>query len=400
MKKLGIRSSWTVLIASLLFAMIGCGTPQATAVNSALQFPIAAQIATDGLASQIQKLPSFLNKLESKLNKRAILLDPMIDAGSGQQLGLTKQLEQIVTERLNSNDQFEILPFDQANLPKSQYLLIGTTTSVADAKNRRTLKINLALVDLKSGNVVAQASSVARDEGLDATPTAYYQDSPVLVKDKVIDGYIRTAAYAPGQHGDQAYLDRLSSAPVIQSATEAYNNGRYEDSLKQYKAVAATPAGQQLRVLNGIYLDNKKLGKTAEAEAAFSKIVALGIANNVLGVKFLFNPGSTDFWSDTKISGAYPMWLRQIAREASNAKVCMSIIGHTSHTGSEQTNDALSLQRATYIKQKLDAEVPALSAKTKPQGKGFRENMIGSGTDDVRDALDRRVEFKIEPCGA
>jgi hypothetical protein len=36
----------------------------------------------------------------------------------------------------------------------------------------------------------------------------------------------------------------------------------------------------------------------------------------------------------------------------------------------------------------------------KSQGKGFRENMTGSGTDDVRDALDRRVEFKIEACGA
>ena len=30
-----------------------------------------------------------------------------------------------------------------------------------------------------------------------------------------------------------------------------------------------------------------------------------GIAYNELGVKFLFNPGSTEFWSDPKISGAY-----------------------------------------------------------------------------------------------
>jgi len=93
------------------------------------------------------------------------------------------------------------------------------------------------------------------------------------------------------------------------------------------------------------------------------------------------------------------MWLRQIARETSTAKVCMNIIGHTSHTGSEQTNDTLSLQRATYIKQKLDAEVSTLTSKTKATGKGFRENIVGSGTDDVRDALDRRVEFRIEPCG-
>jgi hypothetical protein len=30
---------------------------------------------------------------------------------------------------------------------------------------------------------------------------------------------------------------------------------------------------------------------------------------------------------------------------------------------------------------------------------GFRQNIVGSGTDNVVDALDRRVEFKIVPCG-
>ena len=30
---------------------------------------------------------------------------------------------------------------------------------------------------------------------------------------------------------------------------------------------------------------------------------------------------------------------------------------------------------------------------------GFRENIMGSGSDDAVDALDRRVEFKIVGCG-
>jgi outer membrane protein OmpA-like peptidoglycan-associated protein len=76
----------------------------------------------------------------------------------------------------------------------------------------------------------------------------------------------------------------------------------------------------------------------------------------------------------------------------------VEIVGHTSRTGSERANDALSLQRAAYIKQRLDSASPGLDSKTKASGKGFRENIVGSGTDDVRDALDRRVEFKIAPC--
>ena len=127
-------------------------------------------------------------------------------------------------------------------------------------------------------------------------------------------------------------------------------------------------------------------------------VVAYGIAYNQLGVKFLFNPGKTEFWTDPKISGPYAMWLRQIAKESTSAKACMNIVGHTSHTGSEPTNDALSLQRANFIRQRLVAEAAMLGAKTKTSGMGFRQNIVGSGTDNAVDALDRRVEFKIVPC--
>jgi outer membrane protein OmpA-like peptidoglycan-associated protein len=92
------------------------------------------------------------------------------------------------------------------------------------------------------------------------------------------------------------------------------------------------------------------------------------------------------------------MWLRQIARESTAAKVCMNIVGHTSRTGSEQVNDALSLKRADYIRQRLAGEASELGGRTKTAGMGFRQNIVGSGTDNVVDALDRRVEFKIVPC--
>jgi outer membrane protein OmpA-like peptidoglycan-associated protein len=116
-------------------------------------------------------------------------------------------------------------------------------------------------------------------------------------------------------------------------------------------------------------------------------------------VKFLFNPGSVEFWSDPKISGAYGMWLRQIAHEAINAKSCITIVGHTSKSGPGPVNDALSLKRAAYVRQKLAAEAPELAGRTRAEGMGFRQNIVGSGTDNSFDVLDRRVEFKIVPCG-
>jgi outer membrane protein OmpA-like peptidoglycan-associated protein len=391
--------AFAATLAATAALVAGCAAPpQATAISNELPFDQAVAQATDGLIAQTQKLPAFLLKVESKLAKKSVVIDSMIDAGSGQQTMATKQLEKFVTDRLTANEQFEVLPFQLASLNKSLYLLTGTMTRVQTG-NRGTFKLNLALTELKTGNTVAQSSAVAREEGVDTSPTPYYRDSPVLVKDKVIEGYIRTSQATPGQRADPIYFERIATATLIDNATNLYNNERYQDALGQFKNALATPAGEQLRVLNGLYLTNFKLGRTADAEQAFGRVVALGIAYNELGVKFLFNPGGTEFWSDQKISGAYQMWLRQIARESTAAKVCMNVVGHTSRTGSEQANDTLSQQRAAFIRQRLATEAADLAARTKAVGMGFRQNIVGSGTDNVVDALDRRVEFKIVPCG-
>ena len=384
------------LVAAVLVAACAAPAPQATSVGE-MPFEQAVAQATDGLVGQVQKGPAFL----AKLAKRSVVLDPMLDAATGQQTAATSLLETRVSERLAAKaDVFEILPFQSANLSKAQYLLTGTMTRVAgDGRaSMRALQIQLALTDLKTGVVAAQASALARDDGLDHTPLAYYRDSPVLVKDKVIEGYARTSATPPGQRGDAFYLERIAEATTIHEATTLYNQERYVEALGQYRSALAMPTGEQIRVMNGIYLASAKLGRTAEAEQAFGRVVALGIAYNELGVKFLFNPGSTDFWSDPRVSGPYGMWLRQIAKEGTAAKVCMNVVGHTSKTGSEQVNDALSLQRANFIKQRLATESATLGARTKTAGMGFRQNIVGSGTDNAVDALDRRVEFKIIPC--
>lgn len=383
----------------LLATLGGCAAPQATQISTELPFEEAVAKATDGLAAQTQKLPAFLARVEARVSKRPVVLDPMLDATTGQQTQATTLLETRVTERLTAkSESFEILPFQSANLARAQYLLTGTMSRAEGSGARRPLVINLALTELSSGTVVAQASALARDEGLDHTPLAYYRDSPVLVKDAVIEGYARTSATAPGQKADAYYLERIATATVVSEATQLYNQERYVEALGRYRSALAMPQGEQLRIMNGIYLASVKLGRTAEAEQAFGRVVALGIAYNQLGVKFLFNPGSTEFWNDQRVSGAYPMWLRQIAKEGVAAKVCMNIVGHTSRTGSESVNDTLSLQRANVVRQRLVGESAQLGGRTRTEGKGFRENIVGSGSDNAVDALDRRVEFRIVPC--
>ena len=256
-------------------ALAACGPSQPPG------FEQAATEATDDLLSQTQKLPAFLAQVERTLlkssagPKRGVVIDPMLDTTTGQQTTATTLLEQRVTERMKTKfDQFEFLPFQAANLTRAQYLLTGTMTRVPSQPTKKVLRMNLALTDLRSGTVIAQASALAREENLDNTPLRYYKDSPVLLKDKVIEGYTRTTASPPGQKADAYYLERIAAATLITEANTLYNAERYQEALGQYRNVLSTPEGEQLRTLSGIYLTSVKLGKTADAEKAFAKVVA------------------------------------------------------------------------------------------------------------------------------
>ena len=386
----------------VLAALAGCATPTGPTISTEeVPFDQAAAAAADSLVAQAKASLGLM--AVAPFATRTVMVDPMLEGGTGEQSALTRALEDKVAARLRAGE-FEVLPFQGASLAKARYLLVGTLDHLQDDRSRPAgrppLRIDLSLVELKSGAVMAQASTRAVDDRLDATPTPYYRDSPVLVKDKVVDGYIRTAQATPGTPADAEYFQRVNVGTTITAATQAYNAERYQEALGLYRAALATPPGQQLRTLNGIYLSNWKLGRDAEAEQAFAKVVEAAVANNNLGVKFLFSPGSTEFWPEPRISGPYPIWLRQIARTVAASPSCMNVVGHTSRTGSDAYNDKLSEQRALAIRQKLVAEVAELAPRLKASGLGFRQNLIGTGTDDASDALDRRVEFKLQACAA
>ena len=46
----------------------------------------------------------------------------------------------------------------------------------------------------------------------------------------------------------------------------------------------------------------------------------------------------------------------------------------------------------------LLAQDRQLASRVEVAGVGWQENIIGSGTDDARDSVDRRVEFKVRTC--
>lgn len=389
----------TVLLGISSFLISCTQIPTQIASDSALTFTVALNNSVDDLFAQTQKLPGFLTSLESKLKLGTLVVDPLLDGASGQQTEVTKIAEQRVIDRVQSRfQQFTVMPFNLTGVVGAQYLLNGTLTQIGTSNNHGQYRLNLALVELKSGLVIAQAVSRVSDKTLNTNPTAFYRDSPVIAKDRVVEGYIRTSETKVGLPADALYLDRLPTSALVTEADNFYGAERFTEALSRYEAAAKRSDGQQLRIYSGLYLTQRQLGLLDEAEKTFGNIVRLGLATNNLSVKFLFKAGSTDFISDTKVSSSYAMWLRQIARQASQIDSCVVVVGHTSKTGTEQTNTRLSLQRASIVKYRLEAIVPELSRKLREAGLGYSENIVGSATDDARDALDRRVEFKVVRC--
>jgi len=389
-------------IALLLFACAAPPPPERPpAPSSELTFDAAVDYAVDDLLVQARRLPAFEPGLLKKEAPRAMIaVDPAIDGNTGQQTVASRALDARLLQRATEKfSQFDVVPVNSGNLAKAQFLLAGTLTPLeAAGATRGTFRISLSLTDIKTGFIVAQSGARARGEGVDTTPTPFYRDSPSLTKDRVVEGQIRTAQTPAGGSADEIYLARLPVTALVSEASKLYESGDYAEALRYYETAASRPDGQQLRVYNGLYLADVQLGRTDDAEKAFAKIVALGLATNSLSVKFLFRPGSLEFLADPKISGPYTMWIRIVAREVGTSGSCLTIVGHTSHTGSEQLNDRLSLQRAVAIQQKIEAQAPQTKGKLQSVGMGYRENLVGSGTDDLRDALDRRVEFKVRTC--
>ena len=412
MNRISLLCLRTTLLCVATWLVVACATPQRPAPpTTELAWEPGTAFVVDDLLIQARKLPQFarakvlINKVITAVDgsasgKPVIVLDAVVDGISGQQTASTRVLDARLLQHATAGfDQFVIVPVAAHQLQRAKFVATGTLTIINRAGGFTSYRIHLSLTELSTGLVVAQSTVRIKAKGVDATPTRFFRDSPSLTKDQVIEGQIRTAQTATGMAADKVYLERLPVSALISDAAKLYESGDYIEAIRYYEAAAARPDQRQMRALVGIYLSNVQLGRTDAAATTFGRVVALGLATNNLAVKFLFKPGTTDFVSDTRVSGPYAMWLKQLTQELIASKSCLVIVGHTSRTGSEALNDRLSLQRAASIQKRLEDIAPEASDKVQLLGMGFRENLIGSGTDDQQDALDRRVEFKVRPCG-
>jgi len=336
---------------------------------------------------------------------RSLVVDPLIDANTGGQTVSTArmgaQLESIVKTRY---DGWSVKPLTRQALAGQPLLLIGTLTPVNVERAVDTppdaFRVWLTLIDLRTGRVIAKQLDRATVDSVNPEPLKYYADSPTWHKDKTVLGYINSCQINTkiGDPADPEYLARLPSAAVVNEAILAYSEGKIPVANRLYKEAEPLADPGDLRVLNGLYLTSWQLGQRDAARDAFGKLVASGLEQKRLPVKILFQPGKTSFNQVGDLPQQYQVWLSSLAQQTGKASACVRIVGHTSRTGSARANEALSRQRAEAVQKLLEQNNRALSTRLSATGVGSKEALVGLGTDDQRDALDRRVEFRVVDC--
>jgi hypothetical protein len=338
--------------------------------------------------------------------KYNVVIDPLIDGVTGTQTVATQAMGARLAKLIqDSYPRYTVQPFRASTVQQGPLLLIGTFTGVNSERKtegrREAYRICFALADLKTGKLVSKGLAFAKAEGVDGTPLPFFRDSPVWLEDAATTGYIRTCqGTRAGDPINPNYLDKVVTAATVAEAIDAYANNQFADALKLYETALASPGGNQLRVHTGLYLTNLKLRRMDAAKKAFGEVIDQGLDAKRLGVKFLFRPGTAALWTDPKAGPLpYPMWLSEIAGRAAKRSSCLELGGHTSASGAEPLNERLSLLRADSVMKSIQAVSPTMAKRMASKGYGSKMTLIGTGRDDLSDALDRRVELIVKDCG-
>ena len=395
-----MRPAWLAGIVAALLA--GCAQP--------VQPPAAATAAASPPVQAVPFPDAVLNAANAVFTaapvngpRQVVVIDPLVNGVTGEQSAATQQIQdRIVALAREKYPQFDIQPFSAAAVSKAPYVMVGTFTPVnaqgQTAGTREAYRFCLVMVDLHAGKTVAKGVARARPDGVNTTPVGFFRDSPAWSSDPSVKSYIDTCqATKVGDAISPTYLNGILTASIVSEAINAYDSSRYRDALELYQSAQKTPAGNQLRVYNGLYLTNWRLGHRDQAAEAFGRVVDYGLDNNTVGVKILFRPGSTALDTTQQTVGPYDMWLQQIADRSAARHACLQVTGNSSPSGSAALNEQLSQLRADYVKGRLETDSPALQGHVIATGVGAKNNLVGTGADDLSDALDRRVDFKVIP---
>lgn len=338
----------------------------------------------------------------------AVAIDPFVDAQNGHVVVVGKRMESAIAagalEHLKGS---EFQPLSAASHAKSNYVMSGSISfenrTPTDAT--RAYRVRVSLTDSKTGLIAAQSSAWLADEWLsnddlkrELTALPIYEESPVFLNDKYSKALVDTTKKSVGEPADSSYYTQLTTAALVAEAQQAYTAQDTNASITLLQRAEERPDGKTPKVYAGLYTNYLKSGRMGEAEQTFKNLIALAFQERNLSIKFLFEVNKAELSGDPRFKEQYPMWTRQLAQHITQTGTCVDVRGHSSRSGDARYNEQLSRQRAERLRRHLLSIAPGITNLTRATGRGFQDAIVGSGTDDARDAVDRRVEMIIIDC--
>jgi outer membrane protein OmpA-like peptidoglycan-associated protein len=391
-----------VFLLLTVCALSACAGPKPIPATS-MEFELGMKALADNLAGQLEKsgIGNMFNKvvvnpLTNKGTLKKIVIDPFIDTESGYPVKVNPQINAIMAGEIAKR--FAVTgEMEPKNLEVSEYVLCGMVTLVDQYEGERNVyKVYTAVFEKSSGVVLASAEAYIRR--FETTPMDIYRDSPIYLKGQNYEEHVSSIKKKPKESVETGYHDKLAVKSMRVKGDALYEVKEYNKSLDYYNQAATSPGGQEMETLNGLFTNLVHQGRYDTAEPVYGKLLKLSIAETgQIATKITFSPNSRTPVASK--SSLYTIYVRQIAKLVAVSPACrVTIIGHSSRTGSEGYNDKLSLQRSASIQKLMSSFDPDTMKRSEIIGRGFRDNIVGTGSDDLTDEIDRRVEFRFKSC--
>mgnify|MGYP000933740131 CR=1 FL=1 len=207
-----------------------------------------------------------------------------------------------------------------------------------------------------------------------------------------------TTAAAPPEAEGVASEASSRADDLLAKGNRLQAQGRCREALQHYGMASLEAGPTQGLALAATHLCHWQLQRPKAAEESFTLFLRHELDNGRLPVRLLFQPGEARYLSDVRISAPYGMWLRRIAEATLASNSCLTLNGHAGPSAVEQYAAELPLRRAQAVQHQLESIAPALKSRLRSQAAQLEEPAVGSASDDLRDALDRRVDFTLRAC--
>ena len=382
----------------LIILLASCQSiPPVKEAHTYLEFNEAIRQLSNDLMT---KLPQSFSR-----DVATIILNPFIDIDSGQILQVSRDIERRFSDEIRKYfKQFNISRIALANLSNAQYVLNGFIKYEASKTHnkKKYYQISASIVDLTTRIIVAKATVLTVSEKLNYQPIPSYEDNPLYnFKSATLKLILDIYKGKIGTKISENYYKFITTKALLVDAQTAYDKNNYQQAHNFYTQALQMPSGKIMETYGGLYMTNFKLGNLKEAAKNFYNMIRISVQNGSFPVKLLFQTDSTDFLEVKELRQQYMLWLKQISLYMkTHPSLCIDIIGHTSKYGLDQFNQRLSERRANMIQQKMRKYFPKITKTSTTTGMGSQQTIVGTVPDNIDNAIDRRVEFRIVKCSS